>query len=50
MSAFLAGNPRPSAAEIRTALSGNLCRCTGYRNIIRAVSEAATTLANGGGA
>jgi carbon-monoxide dehydrogenase small subunit len=34
---LLAGNPRPSREEIRDALSGNLCRCTGYQAIIDAV-------------
>ncbi|HLZ27932.1 MAG TPA: (2Fe-2S)-binding protein [Chloroflexota bacterium] len=35
--AFLRDNPRPSVDEIRVALSGNLCRCTGYQNIVKAV-------------
>lgn len=35
-------NPRPSEAEIRSALKGNLCRCTGYQNIVRAVARAAS--------
>ncbi len=35
--AFLRENPDPSEAEIREAISGNLCRCTGYVNIVRAV-------------
>jgi carbon-monoxide dehydrogenase small subunit len=39
--AFLAGNPRPTEQEARTGLSGNLCRCTGYQGIIRAVLAAA---------
>lgn len=39
--ALLAENPEPSEGEIRTALSGNLCRCTGYMEIVRAVQEAA---------
>lgn len=34
-------NPHPSETEIRTALAGNLCRCTGYVNIINAVKDAA---------
>ncbi len=37
-------NPDPSEDEIRKALSGNLCRCTGYRQIIDAVLDAAATL------
>lgn len=44
MAAFLTENPNPAEADIRVALSGNLCRCTGYRNIVRAVSEAADAL------
>lgn len=38
---FLDGNPHPSDIEIREAISGNLCRCTGYENIVRAVRWAA---------
>lgn len=34
---FLEENPSPSEAEVRLALSGNLCRCTGYQNIVKAV-------------
>ena len=34
---FLKENPNPNEAEIRDALSGNLCRCTGYQNIVKAV-------------
>jgi aerobic-type carbon monoxide dehydrogenase small subunit (CoxS/CutS family) len=40
-SALLAGNPRPSREEIREALAGNLCRCTGYAKIVEAVELAA---------
>jgi carbon-monoxide dehydrogenase small subunit len=43
--AFLAGNPTPTPTEIREALSGNLCRCTGYQGIIRAVERAAASMA-----
>jgi aerobic carbon-monoxide dehydrogenase small subunit len=39
--AFLADNANPSEAEVRHALDGNLCRCTGYHNIVRAVLDAA---------
>ena len=39
--ALLAENPDPSEEEIRWALSGNLCRCTGYQNIVKAVQHAA---------
>jgi aerobic carbon-monoxide dehydrogenase small subunit len=38
---LLAENPDPTEAEVRTALEGNLCRCTGYHNIVRAVLAAA---------
>ena len=38
---LLAASPQPSDDEIRHALEGNLCRCTGYENIVRAVHEAA---------
>ena len=39
--ALLAENPHPSEAELTRALAGNLCRCTGYVNIRRAVQAAA---------
>ncbi len=39
--ALLTENPEPSEAEIRNYLKGNLCRCTGYVNIVRAVQKAA---------
>lgn len=39
--ALLDRNPYPDPKEIRTALSGNLCRCTGYQKIVEAVEEAA---------
>ena len=42
--ALLQDNPNPSEDEIRFALSGNLCRCTGYNNIVKAVQQAAETL------
>ncbi|RMH15617.1 MAG: (2Fe-2S)-binding protein [Acidobacteria bacterium] len=38
---FLEENPQPTEEEIRHALSGNLCRCTGYQNIVAAVKRAA---------
>jgi aerobic carbon-monoxide dehydrogenase small subunit len=38
--ALLARNPDPSDAEVRESLSGNLCRCTGYENIVAAVRQA----------
>ncbi|HTV91489.1 MAG TPA: (2Fe-2S)-binding protein [Verrucomicrobiae bacterium] len=40
--AFLKHNPKPSEAEIREGIAGNLCRCTGYQNIVKAVQQAAT--------
>jgi len=40
--ALLQRNPEPSDAEIREALSGNICRCTGYGKILEAVHAAAT--------
>ena len=40
-SALLEEHPRPSEDEIREAISGNLCRCTGYQNIIKAIEWAA---------
>jgi carbon-monoxide dehydrogenase small subunit len=42
---LLARNGAPSEAEIRDGLEGNLCRCTGYQNIVRSVQKAATELA-----
>jgi carbon-monoxide dehydrogenase small subunit len=45
--ALLKHNPRPSEAEIVDALEGNLCRCTGYVNIVAAVQKAAATMAGG---
>jgi len=38
---LLAENPDPSEAEIREGISGNLCRCTGYVNIVKAIQQAA---------
>ncbi len=37
--ALLDWNPRPTETEIRTAISGNLCRCTGYQQIVEAIAE-----------
>ena len=42
---LLQNNPRPSDAEIRAGLEGNLCRCTGYQNIVAAVKDAASRMA-----
>ena len=39
--ALLKSNPNPSAEQIRHALEGNMCRCTGYQNIVRSVQAAA---------
>ena len=41
---ILRNNPNPSAEQIRHGLEGNLCRCTGYQNIVRAVQSAAAAL------
>ena len=48
--AYLDEHPRPSEAEIREALAGNLCRCTGYQKIMDAVLAAASHMAAGTGA
>jgi carbon-monoxide dehydrogenase small subunit len=45
VTAYLRDNPAPSDAELRDALSGNLCRCTGYQGIIAAARRAARELA-----
>ena len=45
--ALIERNPNPSDAEIRTGLEGNLCRCTGYTNIVKAVQNAAARVAGG---
>jgi aerobic carbon-monoxide dehydrogenase small subunit len=42
--ALLAENPEPSEEEIRWALSGNICRCTGYQNIVKAVQYASAKM------
>jgi len=41
---FLRDNPDPTEAEVRVAISGNLCRCTGYHNIVAAALDAAKRL------
>ena len=47
---FLKENPNPSDDEIRMGISGNLCRCTGYQNIVKAISFAANKINAEGGA
>lgn len=42
-SALISENPDPSEAEIRDYLEGNICRCTGYHNIVKAIQAAAET-------
>jgi carbon-monoxide dehydrogenase small subunit len=44
---LLRENPAPTEAEVRSGLEGNLCRCTGYHNIVRAVLSAAETMRAG---
>jgi carbon-monoxide dehydrogenase small subunit len=44
--ALLQRNPKPTEEEIRWGISGNLCRCTGYQNIVKAVQYAAGKMAN----
>ena len=48
--ALLESNPRPSEAQIRKGLEGNLCRCTGYVNIVKAVQVASAAMATGAAA
>jgi carbon-monoxide dehydrogenase small subunit len=45
--AFLKDHPHPSEDEIRVAISGNLCRCTGYMNIVKSIQYAAAKLRQG---
>jgi aerobic carbon-monoxide dehydrogenase small subunit len=47
--ALLEDSPKPTELEIRTAMSGNLCRCTGYQKIVEAIQEAAVSLLGNGG-
>jgi aerobic carbon-monoxide dehydrogenase small subunit len=46
---FLRDNPDPTEEEVRIGISGNLCRCTGYQNIVIAALDAAKRLKSGGG-
>jgi carbon-monoxide dehydrogenase small subunit len=45
--ALLEENPNPTEDEIRWAISGNLCRCTGYMNIVKSIQTAAQTVSQG---
>ncbi|MFN0303649.1 MAG: (2Fe-2S)-binding protein [Burkholderiales bacterium] len=47
VTAFLKETPKPSEREVREALSGNLCRCTGYQGIVKATLDAAKRLREG---
>jgi len=44
---LLQENPNPTEAEIRMGIAGNLCRCTGYQNIVKAIKSAAEVMAGG---
>lgn len=44
---LLSRNPNPSDDEIREGIAGNICRCTGYINIIKAIKDAATAISSG---
>jgi aerobic carbon-monoxide dehydrogenase small subunit len=46
--AFLKDHPQPTEDDIRVAISGNLCRCTGYMNIVKSIQFAAAKLRQGG--
>jgi carbon-monoxide dehydrogenase small subunit len=45
---LLSRNPDPTPEQIRNGISGNVCRCTGYTNIVKAVTAAATKLRGAG--
>jgi aerobic-type carbon monoxide dehydrogenase small subunit (CoxS/CutS family) len=47
MTAYLKENPSPTEEEVREALSGNICRCTGYQNIVDAMLSAAKAMQGG---
>jgi carbon-monoxide dehydrogenase small subunit len=46
--ALLASNPAPSDDDVRWAISGNICRCTGYMNIVKAIQTAGREMAGSG--
>jgi len=46
--ALLEENPRPTEAEIRHAIAGNMCRCTGYVQIVRSIKQASETMSGSG--
>jgi carbon-monoxide dehydrogenase small subunit len=46
---YLRENPDPTEAQVRASLQGNLCRCTGYHNIVTSILDAAETMARGAG-
>lgn len=46
--ALLSKNPHPSEEQIRMGISGNLCRCTGYVNIVKSIQYAAQKMEGGG--
>jgi len=41
---FLQDNPNPSEEDIRMGMAGNLCRCTGYQNIVKSIQAAAAAM------
>jgi len=47
--ALLERNPNPTEEEVRRAISGNLCRCTGYQNIVKSILRAAEMMREGAG-
>ena len=47
LAAFLEENPDPTEREVREAISGNICRCTGYQGIVDAALDAAKTMREG---
>jgi carbon-monoxide dehydrogenase small subunit len=47
LTAFLRDNPDPSERDVREAISGNICRCTGYQGIVDAALDAAKTMQKG---